>query len=364
VRNAENKEEQLVHILNSVPGSSIVYVRNRKKTKEIAELLENEHITATHYHAGLSNQDKDKKQKSWKSGDIRVMVTTNAFGMGIDKPDVRTVIHMDLPDSIEAYFQEAGRAGRDGQQAYAILIYNKNDDTKLKKRIHDNFPERDFVKRIYEAVGNWLEVGIGPGLDPTFVFPFEQFCIDKKLPMLPTYSALQMLSQAGFLNYIDETETNPRIMMLSSRDSLYSTPFTPDQERIVNLLLRTYTGIFTDPVYINDSALSERLGISVKQLNTELVSLAQENILQYIPRRKTPYINYPLERQELRYVELPKSVYEDRQEQYIKRLEAMLEYASQTQFCRSQLLLAYFGEIDSKPCGHCDVCRTARVGNN
>ena len=357
VRTTDDKFGQLLHILHSVPGSSIIYVRSRKKTTEVADLLVKEGITATHYHAGLSNSDKDGKQKSWKSGETRVMVATNAFGMGIDKPDVRTVIHLDLPDSLEAYFQEAGRAGRDGKTAYAVLLYNNDDKIKLKKRVQDNYPDRDFVKRVYEAAGNWLEVGIGSGLDHTFVFPFEKFCADKHLPLLPTMSALQLLSQAGYLNYIEETETNPRVKMQVTREELYSAQLTPRQERIVSLLLRTYTGIFADPVYINDNILSERLGIDNKLLNTELVNLAREHLLTYIPRRKTPYLHYPLERQELRYVKLPKSVFEDRQEQYIKRITAMQEYASQTQFCRSQLLLAYFGETESEPCGKCDVCR-------
>ncbi|MBR1809223.1 MAG: RecQ family ATP-dependent DNA helicase [Paludibacteraceae bacterium] len=361
VRNVENKEEQMLHILNHVAGSSIVYVRNRRKTAEIAELLTKEGISATHYHAGLSNYDKDIKQQSWKRGETRVMVATNAFGMGIDKPDVRTVIHLDLPDSLEAYFQEAGRAGRDGATAYAILIYNKSDNTKLNKRIADNYPDRDFVKKVYQAVGDWFEVGIGSGLDHTFVFPVEKFCTENHLPMLPALSALQLLGQAGYLNYIEETETNPRIMILCTREQLYSAGLNPSQEKIVSALLRSYTGIFAEPVYINDNILSQQLSISTRQLNSELVSLAKEHIIQYIPRRKTPYLHYPLERQELRYVQLPPNVFEQRKQQYEKQLAAMLEYASQKQFCRSQLLLSYFGETDSQPCGQCDVCRKNAV---
>ena len=289
------------------------------------------------------------------------MVATNAFGMGIDKPDVRTVIHLDLPDSLEAYFQEAGRAGRDGATAYAILIYNKSDNTKLNKRIADNYPDRDFVKKVYQAVGDWFEVGIGSGLDHTFVFPVEKFCTENHLPMLPALSALQLLGQAGYLNYIEETETNPRIMILCTREQLYSAGLNPSQEKIVSALLRSYTGIFAEPVYINDNILSQQLSISTRQLNSELVSLAKEHIIQYIPRRKTPYLHYPLERQELRYVQLPPNVFEQRKQQYEKQLAAMLEYASQKQFCRSQLLLSYFGETDSQPCGQCDVCRKNAV---
>ena len=357
VRQTDNKLSQLVHILQRVQGSSIIYVRNRKRTAETADYLLHEGFSATYYHAGLSNQEKDLRQKSWSEGQTRVMVATNAFGMGIDKPDVRTVIHLDLPDSIEAYFQEAGRAGRDGKTAYAVLLYNASDNTKMQNRIVQNYPERDFVKRVYEAVGNYLEVGIGSGLYNTFVFPFELFCQEKHLPMLPTLSALQLLGQAGYLNYIEETETNPRVMFTVTREELYSARITPLQERIAGLLMRNYTGIFTDPVYINDETIAEHLSLTTQQLNKELVGMAQEHLLTYIPRRKTPYINYPLERQELRYVKLPTSVYENRQAIYVTKLKAMEEYASQQQFCRSQLLLAYFGETDSEPCGHCDVCR-------
>lgn len=364
VRHTDNKEEQMLKILNSVAGSSIVYVRSRKKTSDIAAILTEAGITATHYHAGLNNQQKDDKQKKWKAGEVRVMVATNAFGMGIDKPDVRTVIHLDLPDSLEAYFQEAGRAGRDELPAYAVLLYNKGDKTKLKKRVHDNYPDIDFIKRVYEAVGNWLEVGIGSGLGHTFMFPMERFCQDKHLPLLQTFSALQILQQAGYINYIEETETNPRVMMLCTREELYSVRLTNLQERIINLMLRNYTGIFADPVYINDSILAERLGISVQELNAELILLAREHLLQYIPRRKTPYLNYPLERQPLEYLRFPASVYADRRLQYAERLEAMMEYAVQNRFCRSQLLLSYFGETDSEPCGICDVCRSLKSADS
>ena len=360
VRETDDKEGQLVHILQSVPGSSIVYVRNRRRTADTAELLLQEGISAVHYHAGLSPQERDRRQQEWKEGKVRVMVATNAFGMGIDKPDVRTVIHLDLPDSPEAYFQEAGRAGRDGKAAYAILLHNKTDGTKAKKRVTDNYPDRDFIKRVYEAAGNWLEVGIGSGLDHTFVFPFEQFCQDKHLPMLPALSAIRLLEQAGYLIYTEETETQPRVQLTVTREELYAVRLTDTQERILNYLLRTYTGIFADPVYIHDRLISERLGLTTHELNAALVAMAQERLLTYIPRRRTPYLTYPLERQELRYVTIPEKIYEQRQESYVKRLQAMQEYATQTGFCRSQLLLAYFGETDSEPCGRCDICRRHR----
>ena len=357
VRNTDDKLSQLVHILKSVSGSSIVYVRSRQKTSATAEYLTKEGISATHYHAGLSRKEKALKQQMWQHDEVRVMVATNAFGMGIDKPDVRTVVHLDLPDTLEAYFQEAGRAGRDGNTAYAILLYNKTDQTKAKKRISDNYPDKDFIKRVYEAAGDWLEVGIGSGLDHTFAFNFERFCTEKHLPMLPTYSALQILTQAGYLAYTEETETNPRVQFLIERDKLYSETLTTVQDRVIHNLLRTYTGIFADPVYINDNRMADELKMTVKELSEVLISLSREHLIMYIPRLKTPYLTYTLERQPLEYLQLKPDIYEVRRERYIQRLQAMTEYAEQNQFCRSVLLLNYFGETDAKPCGTCDICR-------
>lgn len=353
-----NKFSQLLRILHGVPGSSIVYVRNRAKTKEIAEFLVANNISTTYYHAGLSDAEKDKRQQAWRTTDnpIRVMVATNAFGMGIDKPDVRSVIHMDMPDSIEAYFQEAGRAGRDGKKSYAILLFSHDDEAKVKRRIQDNYPPKEFIRNIYQYICDFLEVGYESGAGHTWAFPFEKFCQRFHLPQLPAYSAIQILSNIGYIAYADESESSPRIHFICDRSELYNIDLSPLQEQIINTILRGYTGVFTDYVYLHDEHIARSLGISTKDLNHELILLAQRNILQYIPRRKTPYISFLLDHEDPQRLYITQQNYEDRLEQYTNKISAMLEYAQQTQFCRSQILLDYFGQHDATPCGQCDIC--------
>ncbi|HCS87397.1 MAG TPA: hypothetical protein DIW30_02935 [Bacteroidales bacterium] len=332
----------------------------------MAEWLMQQGISATCYHAGLGSYSKDTAQKQWKEysirsgGGVRVMVATNAFGMGIDKPDVRLVIHWDLPDTLEAYFQEAGRAGRDGNEAYAVLLYNETDKTKAKKRVVDTYPTKEFVKRIYEALGNFYEIGIGSGMGHTFPFPMEKFAQVCHFPILPAFSAVQLLCQAGYLAYQEETETSPRVQFLCTREDLYHRDFTAEQERVIYYLLRYHTGIFTDPVYIRDNEMAKALELQPKRLNELLVGFAREGLLRYVPRRRTPYITFVTERIPLDQMRLTDAVYEDRKTLYVKRLQAMVEYAEQDRFCRSQILLSYFGETGSEPCGKCDICRRNR----
>lgn len=356
VRYAEDKPAMLLKILQGVPGTSVVYVRNRQKTKEISDWLNQQQISADYFHAGLINAEKDIRLGKWMSGECRVMVATNAFGMGIDKADVRTVVHMDLPDTIEAYFQEAGRAGRDEKKAYAVLLYNQTDRTKVEKRMRDNFPERDFLKRVYEAVGDYFEVAIGFGAEHRFAFPLDDFCREKHLPLLPTYSALQLLAQAGYWDYSDEQETPPRVQVRLSREQLYREQFTQDEENLVNWLLRRYTGVFTDPVVLHDDELCSALQITPHAARQLLITLVQNGVITYIPRRKTPFLTYLLDRQPLERVCLTEEQYELKQRRYTEKLQAMLEYAEQTIFCRQQLLVGYFGETTECACGECDVC--------
>ena len=357
VRHTEDKESELLHILQRVDGSGIVYTRNRKKTKEISLFLNRNHITATFYHAGLNDETKDSRQKAWLKGEFRVMVATNAFGMGIDKPDVRVVIHADVPDSPEAYFQEAGRAGRDGMKAYAVLLFCARDKITLKQRLSDTFPEKSYIRKIYEDINFYYQMAMGDGRGCTFAFNIDEFCRNFKHFPVQTDSALKILTRAGYLEYTDEQDNASRIMFTITKEELYRIrEQSEDTEKLIRILLRSYTGLFTDYAYISEDNLSTRSGLSKQQIYETLLSLSRQHILHYIPAKKTPYIIYTRERQETERVYLSKEVYEDRKESYVQRINAMIEYAESENRCRSRMLLRYFGEKNEHNCGQCDVC--------
>ncbi|MBQ1722379.1 MAG: RecQ family ATP-dependent DNA helicase [Muribaculaceae bacterium] len=356
VRYSDDKMRQLIHILNSVSGSAIVYVRSRKRCKQISDELVRNGIVADYYHAGLIVEDKENKQNKWKSDEIRVIVATNAFGMGIDKPDVRLVIHFDLPNSLEEYYQEAGRAGRDGMNSWAVALTTHSDQGVLRRHVTDAFPEKEFIKKVYERVGNFLEVAVGEGFEKLYDFNFNLFCQTFKLPILPTHNALQLLTRAGYIEFIEEIETQSRIMILANKNELYDIASeNPNVDRVLQALLRTYTGLFSDYVFINEAVISYRYSISENDIYEALIELNRLHILHYVPRKRTPYVLYTTSREETRYLQFPKAVYEDMRARMEQRVNAVINYAFTDSACREKLLLAYFEE-ESDDCGRCDVC--------
>ena len=362
VRKAHDKREQLLHILNSMKGTAIVYARSRKRTKEFADLLNEAGITATFYHAGLDSVVKDERQRDWQRDKVRVMVATNAFGMGIDKPDVRLVIHMDCPDSIEAYFQEAGRAGRDGRKAYAVLLYNDADHRKLEKRIADTFPEKAYIKQVYEHLAYYYQIGVGSGYNHTFEFNIDEFCHTYHHFPIQVDSALKILNRAGYIEYTEEQDNQARVMFTVSRNDLYRLENnTPNEDKVITALLRNYGGLFTDYNYIDESFIASQTALQPQQLYLILKSLSQRHILHFIPQKKTPYIRYMQRREDMEHVQLRPEVYEERKAQFSERIHKMIGYATNDDVCRSRQLLDYFGEKSRKDCGQCDVCLSHRA---
>lgn len=357
VRDTDDKSGELIRILSRVNGCAIVYVRNRKRTKEVALELQSYGISADFFHAGLGYEDKNQKQQRWKDDECRVIVATNAFGMGIDKPDVRVVIHMDLPNSPEEYFQEAGRAGRDGKKAYAVILYSKSDKTKLNKRIADAFPEKEFIKRCYDAICNYYEVAVGSGDGLIKEFDINKFCSIYKFPILTTYNAIKIVELCGYIEYVENVDSAARMMFLVSRDELYSWQSThPNEDVVLECAMRSYSGMFTEYAYINEEQLSRRSALSQKEICEALISLSRQRIIHYIPRKQNPYIFFSAPREATKYVHIRKDVYEERKERFEKRIESMITYATHDKKCRQLLLLEYFGEKNGKECCICDNC--------
>ncbi len=357
VRHADDKGAELLHILSSVGGCAIVYARSRKRTKDTAEWLNAQGISATFYHAGLDPAVKDQRQTKWQHDEVRVMVATNAFGMGIDKPDVRLVVHVDCPDSPEAYFQEAGRAGRDGKKAYAVLLYNSSDKRKLQKRIADTFPEKEYIRTVYDHLADYFQVAVGTGEGIVREFDIERFCHAFHHFPLHVDASLKILQRAGYLEYDTDPDNSARLRFLLERDQLYLLDrMTPVEERVVDALLRLYGGLFSDYCFIDESAVAIRSGLDASMVYQVLKGLSQRHIVHFIPRRKMPAICYTQRRDDGSRLMLTREVYEDRLDAYRSRIASMTEYATNDAVCRSRQLLNYFGETASSDCGQCDVC--------
>ena len=355
VRRTEDKEAEIIHILSRVGGAAIVYTRSRQGTGDVARLLNENGIKAISYHAGLSETDKDVRQRAWQEGETRVMVATNAFGMGIDKSDVRLVVHMDLPDSVEAYFQEAGRAGHDGQKSYAVLLYNNGDHGKMLRRIPETFPPREFVDKVYEDLGSYFQLGVGYGEGASYEFNIDRFCTAFKHFPVQTVSALRLLTRAGYIDFREETDNTSRLFFLVRRDELYGIHhFAPLTEEVLHHVLRNYSGVFSDYVCIDESLLAHACECTPHEVYEILKMLSRQRIIHYIPRKKIPHITYLVRR--LANAPLSRNVYDERRDDYVRRIESILQYASTDAICRSRYLLDYFADSTATDCGHCDVC--------
>jgi len=357
VRHVMSKPDELTHLLTSTEGSTIVYTRSRKRTREYAEMLTQAGLSATYFHAGLDNAEKDRRQQAWQRGDVRIIVCTNAFGMGIDKPDVRLVVHADCPDSIEAYFQEAGRAGRDGQEARAIMLCNGHDVHTLRKHITEEFPPKEYIRKVYDHLAYFYQVGVGSGYNATFEFPIDKFCATFRHFPVHVKAALKILDRAGYIDYIDEEENQGRVMFTLERDDLYRLRGnSAAEDKVVETLLRNYTGLFVDYRYIDEAFLAQQTGMTQPQVYQTLKLLSQKKVLHFIPQKKTPYVRYSQRREDSEHLIFPPDVYDELRERYVQRIRSMVEYMSGDGICRSRLLLRYFGETKSSDCGHCDVC--------
>lgn len=357
VRNEEDKVNYLVKAVQKAKGTGIVYVRSRKQTREISDLFKKNNISADYYHAGLTSKTRSERQVNWKTGKCRVIVSTNAFGMGIDKADVRFVIHLESPDSVEAYFQEAGRGGRDGKKAYSVLLFNNSDKLKLQRNVAKSFPEPDVIRRVYDAICNFFQVAVGFGKDQVFEFSMGLFATRFSMQITEVYNCLKILQREGYLELTDELENQAKVYFKVDRDDLYKFQVAnADFDGFIKLLLRSYTGLFTNYVAIDEKLLAKRAAVSPDLVYQFLIRLRTQKVIDFIPQKKTPYIIFSKERIDMERVKISKENYLDRKRDYLARIEAMIHYATSGHKCRSQLLLEYFSETDSVRCGKCDVC--------
>jgi len=358
VRHVEDKMKYLNDIIDKVKGTGVVYVRNRRRTKEIAAMLIKKGISADFYHAGLDNLERERKQNDWQSGRTRIIVSTNAFGMGIDKPDVRFVAHIDLPDSLEAYFQEAGRGGRDEKPAYAVLLYHDSDKAKLEDNFEKSFPDIKEIKQVYAALGNYYKLPVGAGKGLVFDFNIRDFAFTFKFDMMSAYSALKFLQREGYVELTDEIDNPSKVMFLMSRDDLYKFQVANSKfDGFIKLLLRTYTGIFTEYVKTDEEYLAKKGNTTALIISQMLQYLNNQKVIRYIPRKKTPLIIYTEERIDEKNLMFSGENYALRKKKHKERIDEVIYYASTTEKCRSQILLSYFGQKNPSLCGHCDICK-------
>jgi len=351
-----NKMKNLINILQKVPGTSIIYTRNRKRTKEIAQYLQRQKISADFYHAGLSPEQRSVKQDAWVQNKTRVIVSTNAFGMGIDKSDVRTVIHLDLPDSLEAYFQEAGRAGRDEKKAYAVLLYGPEDKTRLENAYKNAFPSLLSIRQVYRALGSYLQLATGGGIGKSYDFDIADFTKNFQLEVLKTYNSLKLLSQAGWLVMSESVFIPPTLYLKVNREVLYDYQLrNKKMDRIIKKILQAYQGVFNGPVRIKESQLAYFLKIPEKELLFALKKLQADGIVQYLPQKDQPQIVFLKERVAAENLTIDYELFKFRKERYLKSIQAAIKYAEQNR-CRNKQLLGYFGEEEAPLCGQCDVC--------
>lgn len=357
VRHAADKEEQMVHILRHIEGSAIVYTRSRMRTKEISEMLCKAGLTATFFHAGLDSAEKERRQKAWQADKVRIMVATNAFGMGIDKADVRVVLHADCPESLEAYFQEAGRAGRDGKEARAILLYNDGETRKLLKRISDTFPEKEEIRQVYDHLAYFYQIAVGSGYHAMFEFPIDKFCHTYHHYPTRVLSALQILNRAGYIEYHEEEDSRCRVKFILERDDLYRLyDHSQREDAIIVALLRNYSGLFNDYNYIDEAFIGQQTGLTLTEVYLVLKELDRKHIIDFIPQRRSPYVRYLQRREDSEHLLFPPAIYDELKLRYTARIKHVIAYATTDTECRSRMLLRYFGEQRSDDCGICDVC--------
>ena len=357
VRKLDDKLNYLVETINKVRGSGIIYVRNRKKTRETALFLQKNNISADYYHAGLNHEIRSKKQDEWKLGKIRVMVSTNAFGMGIDKADVRFVIHLEMPDSIESYFQEAGRAGRDEKKAVAVLLYNKSDKLKIDQRIERSFPSTEDIKSVYQALGNYFNIPYGGGKGMSFDFAISDFAKNYNFNIMTIHSSIKVLQREAYIVLTDELFSLSKLHFIAGRDDLYKFQIANAKyDGFIKLVLRSYAGLFSDYVNINESSLAKKANIKIELVFEYLNKLKSFGVLNYIPQKKNPFIVFTEERLEDKSLYISKENYDFRKKRYVERISRMYNYASSDNKCRSQILLNYFSDDKSERCGQCDVC--------